>query len=637
MGTITKGFIGREDLARWTGSTTYTYDRGTSTGSTQALTRMGNVVDAVMFGDGTTRTQLVLQNAINESSEERVIELSHGSWVITTSMTIPSYVTLSIPRGAVLTVNGGTFTISGSILAGDYQIFAGVGDVVFSTAREVYAGWWPDWTTAAGVAWTNAIASISAVGGTVRLPGGAATSTTCVDMTSLQGYYWEVVGESNSTKITFAVATHGIDCSGSNHITFKDFTVIGDTTTTPQTGFFFARDAALNGLFHYFYNIIFSGAFSKANVYSYAAEECRYYNCYFNNSEDDSCNFWSTHDNKEGLSSPNITIVTGDQSNSDNQFFGCTFKHSGSKNAGEVDNIILRGALNINMYGSFFICTQQNARSYIYVDNDEASAACNFINIDGFRGEIYGTKRPDYGVLFGDTTTCTHWSIRNGYWNPATYALSTPAGLTIQQLDFEHNSCGGLGIDVGTLTLSNIREFTKVLIDTLTASNLYWNSAYAGNSVTTSTESIKHCSSTGKITIDANLDIDGDIVGDGLGSIDGMTSTVEHHTAGDTLSLTESGSTHSNQGAGGAIIFNLPEASTCRGAEFTFVVLTAEFLNINPDDADRIYGLTNANGDSIQSAGLGNSITLRAVTDSYWVVTGSSNTNAVADAWVDNN
>ena len=53
---------------------------------------------------------------------------------------------------------------------------------------------------------------------------------------------------------------------------------------------------------------------------------------------------------------------------------------------------------------------------------------------------------------------------------------------------------------------------------------------------------------------------------------------------------------------------------------YTFVVLAAQTMDINPDDADQILTATNAAGDAIRSSTIGDTVTLVAVDGTNWVV-----------------
>lgn len=95
-----------------------------------------------------------------------------------------------------------------------------------------------------------------------------------------------------------------------------------------------------------------------------------------------------------------------------------------------------------------------------------------------------------------------------------------------------------------------------------------------------------------------------------------------------TITAAQCGSTFSNSGA---VQMELPEASTVIGCTLTFVTLNASNFDINPDNADQILTQTNAVGDAIRNATVGNSIVLRAVSASQWA------TIAVNGTWTDIN
>jgi hypothetical protein len=115
------------------------------------------------------------------------------------------------------------------------------------------------------------------------------------------------------------------------------------------------------------------------------------------------------------------------------------------------------------------------------------------------------------------------------------------------------------------------------------------------------------------------MDIDENIVGDGGGKITGMILDVTNDTDGKTVAIAEAGGVETNAG-GAAAIWNLPEASTAIGMTFTFVVMATQNMDINPDDADQIIPTTNAAGDAIRAATIGDTVTLCAVDATNWVV-----------------
>lgn len=119
----------------------------------------------------------------------------------------------------------------------------------------------------------------------------------------------------------------------------------------------------------------------------------------------------------------------------------------------------------------------------------------------------------------------------------------------------------------------------------------------------------------------------GDIVGDGTDKLYGYLQNRILATA-TTLTAAQCGSTVYN---GGAVEINLPEASTVLGCRYTFVTANAANFDVDPDAADQILIQTNAAGDMIRNATLGNTITLEAISASQWVVVG------ILGTWADAN
>jgi hypothetical protein len=108
--------------------------------------------------------------------------------------------------------------------------------------------------------------------------------------------------------------------------------------------------------------------------------------------------------------------------------------------------------------------------------------------------------------------------------------------------------------------------------------------------------------------------LSGNIVGDGGDSISGFLQNMVAATA-TTITAAQCGGTFYNSGA---VAINLPEASAVIGCRLTFITANASNFDVNPDDADQILILTNAAGDSIRNATLGNSVVLQAISASQW-------------------
>lgn len=91
-----------------------------------------------------------------------------------------------------------------------------------------------------------------------------------------------------------------------------------------------------------------------------------------------------------------------------------------------------------------------------------------------------------------------------------------------------------------------------------------------------------------------------------------------------TLTTALAGQVFTNAGAGGAVIFNLPEASANIGSIYTFAVSATQNLDINPDNLDVIlYGGCSA-GDALRADAAGENVTLMAIDATNWIVLGGA-------------
>jgi len=93
-------------------------------------------------------------------------------------------------------------------------------------------------------------------------------------------------------------------------------------------------------------------------------------------------------------------------------------------------------------------------------------------------------------------------------------------------------------------------------------------------------------------------------------TLESAIKTVTADANGKTIGAAETGDV---QSCGGAGVWNLPEASTCVGCIFHFVVTAAQNVDVNPDDGDQIIGLTNAAGDAVRCAAIGGTLSLLVV------------------------
>ena len=103
----------------------------------------------------------------------------------------------------------------------------------------------------------------------------------------------------------------------------------------------------------------------------------------------------------------------------------------------------------------------------------------------------------------------------------------------------------------------------------------------------------------------------------------GVRTVIEAHTNSDTLDAYESGSVHTNRGAGGVVTLELPDPAPA-GTVFTFAVQAEQELRVDP-------GVKAIRGDSGRTAGkykacstVGASLTVTADADGDWIATAAN-------------
>lgn len=121
-------------------------------------------------------------------------------------------------------------------------------------------------------------------------------------------------------------------------------------------------------------------------------------------------------------------------------------------------------------------------------------------------------------------------------------------------------------------------------------------------------------SSLSSLTLSGDLTANGNILGDGGDTIFGFLNKQVAATA-TTITASQCGSTFYNSGA---VAIVLPLASTVLGCRLTFITANAANFDVNPNDLDQILVLTNAAGDMIRNATLGNSVVIQAGAALQW-------------------
>lgn len=138
--------------------------------------------------------------------------------------------------------------------------------------------------------------------------------------------------------------------------------------------------------------------------------------------------------------------------------------------------------------------------------------------------------------------------------------------------------------------------------------------------------------SNGQITAAGSIVTTGDqIGGSGIAKLVGVRSDVVDAETTNPYAVTTamSNATFYNSQA---TEFDLPEASTAIGCEYTFVVMNSSNLDVDPEAGDKILGICDAAGDHTRSSTIGDTLTLRAIDADNWIVQSIFPTSA---DWVD--
>ena len=257
----------------------------------------------------------------------------------------------------------------------------------------------------------------------------------------------------------------------------------------------------------------------------------------------------------------------------------------------------------------------------------------------------------DYGVTTGlldldvDTATngFTGLNIDVDWIDPANAAIATGIYVDLDDDDTADASVlDGVHIIGSDLTGNAVvTAYKATTVDcALAAINGYVSvGAVAGADVTPGDNDIYIVGTSefdGAMRVDGAVDLNANLTGSGSTEMVGMVSDTVDAGATNPYAVTcaMSGTIFYNSQA---VEFDLPDASTCPGAEFTFVVEHASNLDIDPDASDTVIGLCNAAGDKVQSAAIGDTITFLLLGANTVHVKATNNSTNNADSWADAN
>jgi len=127
--TVTRGKMGKDDVAIWDGTAGDSkFSRETGSGYTLKLNKFDWVGVDVMqeYGGGVSRSVASILSAVSDigTSQNATIWLAPGTWTMTSEVTIPKNIALSVPSGVSLVFSKGvTLWLKGSLDIGDYPVF----------------------------------------------------------------------------------------------------------------------------------------------------------------------------------------------------------------------------------------------------------------------------------------------------------------------------------------------------------------------------------------------------------------------------------------------------------------------------------------------------------------------------------
>jgi len=262
----------------------------------------------------------------------------------------------------------------------------------------------------------DAINALPPTGGTVYLSPGIYTLTKPLNLTNFRApsktitligagrYATEIRGKNFNGPI--------IDMTASSYCTIKDLTIRGEKV---DVGILLAREfqgAGATAGHHTFENVIITGEFSKAAVYSMGSEVNRFYNCIFTNRKKKGYCFYSTPRNPLNVKSCYMGGGGGGGCNTELRFYGCTWGAEG------IDSVGLRidgHSSDVTIYGGYFACKKTGTIGIYLCGRDPSCKKTQSIynvTIKDVRIEAKGGKYCLYTE--GDTNNI---HIEGGYWD----------------------------------------------------------------------------------------------------------------------------------------------------------------------------------------------------------------------------
>jgi len=276
------------------------------------------------------------------------------------------------------------------------------------------------------------------------------------------------------------------------------------------------------------------------------------------------------------------------------------------------------GGLDVDVALSLTLTSSEEEADAVDI---EASGTAGGVIIASGTGDITLDSGDDI-FLAADTSSGDVISIINTQGTHASAVIIRTAGAGSIDIDSGDN----ITVDVADdITVDTAEGKIHLIADGVTAGDITLDAENDIILITTGSLTITNTDAmtvSGAVTVAGTLTVNGVITGDGATEMVGVKHDVVTDIDNEVLTIAESGTVFDNAGDGDGTIFTLPEASTAIGCYYTFVVVAAQSLNINPGAADDrfIDPITNAVGDSIESSTAGDSVTVLCIGDDSWVI-----------------
>lgn len=182
--------------------------------------------------DGSTDAEPEIATAITAAAGGIVIfSKAATSYKISSNVTIPAGTTAVFQEGGMLSIDSGvTFTVNGSIIAGLYQIFSGVGDVVLAktSAQETVPQWWGALGDDSNDDTAAIQESFDAAPFVTFLPRGTYKISSALTLSGTHGKRIVGTGRMQSSEIKIYGGGNAIEITGTRH-KIEDVRILADT------------------------------------------------------------------------------------------------------------------------------------------------------------------------------------------------------------------------------------------------------------------------------------------------------------------------------------------------------------------------------------------------------------------------